>query len=133
MEEVCGRAETDARTYGYYLYPDPQFLHDLVEGLKKKCSKYGYLLCPCRVGSGKFELDRDIFCPCDYRDADVQEYGCCFYALYVRDFHGHRSMKNTEKYVNIERKMFADYGNDEFTAKVTSKQDEAITILRRRF
>ena len=30
-------------------------------------------------------------------------------------------MKNTEKYVNIERKMFADYGSDEFTVKVTSE------------
>jgi hypothetical protein len=38
-------------------------------------------------------------------------------------------MKNTEKYVNIERTMFADYGNDEFTVKVTSKQEEATRYL----
>jgi len=38
-------------------------------------------------------------------------------------------MKNTEKYVNIERKMFVDYGNDEFTVKVTSKQEEATRYL----
>ncbi len=42
-------------------------------------------------------------------------------------------MKNTEKYVNIERKMFADYGNDEFTVKVTSKQEEAIIYLEHGF
>ena len=29
--------------------------------------------------------------------------------LYVRDFLGHKTMKNTERYVNIERKMFANY------------------------
>jgi integrase len=53
--------------------------------------------------------------------------------FYVRDFLGHRSMKNTEKYVNIERKMFADYGNDEFTVKVTSKQEEAAGYLEEGF
>ena len=45
--------------------------------------------------------------------------------FFVRDFLGHKSMKNTEKDVNIERKMFAEYGNDEFTVKVTSRQEEA--------
>jgi integrase len=30
-------------------------------------------------------------------------------SLYVRDFLGHKTMKNTERYVNIERKMFANY------------------------
>ena len=27
--------------------------------------------------------DLDIICPCDYRDADLAEYGTCFCALYV--------------------------------------------------
>ena len=53
--------------------------------------------------------------------------------FYVRDFLGHKSMKNTEKYVNIERKMFADYGNDEFTVKVTTKQEEATQYLEQGF
>jgi integrase len=49
--------------------------------------------------------------------------------LYVKDFLGHKSMKNTEKYVNIERKIFADYENDEFTVKVTDKPEEATKYL----
>jgi integrase len=53
--------------------------------------------------------------------------------LYVRDFLGHKSIKNTEKYVNIERKMFADYGNDEYTVKVTSQQHEATIYLEQGF
>jgi integrase len=53
--------------------------------------------------------------------------------FYVRDFLGHKSMKNTEKYINIERKMFADYGNEEFTVKVTSKQEEATVYLEQGF
>jgi len=84
VEQVRRRAEADARTYGYYLNPDPQFLQDLLEGLKKNEERYGYPSCPCRLASGKFEYDRDIVCPCDYRDPDVQEYGACYCALYVR-------------------------------------------------
>lgn len=78
------RAESDAKTNGYYLHPDPQFLNDLLEGLKANEERYSYPSCPCRLASGVFEYDRDIFCPCDYRDPDVAEFGCCYCALYVR-------------------------------------------------
>jgi ferredoxin-thioredoxin reductase catalytic subunit/predicted Zn-ribbon and HTH transcriptional regulator len=84
LEKVRQRAESDAETYGYYLHPDPQFLQDLLEGLKKNEERYGYPSCPCRIATGNLELDRDIICPCDYRDPDVAEHGCCYCALYVR-------------------------------------------------
>ena len=29
------------------------------------------------------EIDRDIICPCDYRDPDVAEFGACYCRLYV--------------------------------------------------
>lgn len=81
---VKRRAEADAKTYGYYLNPDPEFLKNLLEGLKENEERYGYPSCPCRLASGKFEFDRDILCPCDYRDPDVVEFGACYCALYVR-------------------------------------------------
>lgn len=84
LDKVRQRAESDAKTYGYYLHPDPAFLKDLLEGLKRNEERYGYPSCPCRLATGKFELDRDIICPCDYRDPDVQEYGACYCALYMR-------------------------------------------------
>ena len=84
LDKVRQRAESDARTYGYYLNPDPKFLQDLLEGLKSNEERYGYPACPCRLGSGNLEIDRDIICPCDYRDPDVAEFGACFCALYVR-------------------------------------------------
>jgi ferredoxin-thioredoxin reductase catalytic chain len=37
------------------------------------------------MSTGVFEIDRDIICPCDYRDPDVQEYGSCYCCLYVDD------------------------------------------------
>lgn len=83
LEKVRLRAEADARTNGCYLNPDSAFLNDLFEGLKQNEERYGYPSCPCRLATGKLELDRDIICPCDYRDPDVREYGCCYCALYV--------------------------------------------------
>lgn len=84
LERVRVRAESDARTHGYYLHPDPVFLHTLLEGLQSNEERYGYPSCPCRLASGVFKVDRDIICPCDYRDPDVQEFGYCYCALYVR-------------------------------------------------
>jgi ferredoxin-thioredoxin reductase catalytic subunit len=84
LEKVRQRAESDAKTYGYYLHPDPEFLNDLLEGLKRNEERYGYPSCPCRLATGKLELDRDIICPCDYRDPDVAEHGACYCALYMR-------------------------------------------------
>ncbi|NIN51979.1 MAG: ferredoxin:glutaredoxin reductase [Nitrososphaeria archaeon] len=78
------RAESDARTHGYYLNPDAATLEALLEGLKRNEERYGYPSCPCRLASGKFEFDRDIVCPCDYRDPDVEEFGHCYCTLYVR-------------------------------------------------
>jgi ferredoxin-thioredoxin reductase catalytic chain len=84
LEKVRQRAEADAKTYGYYLNPDRDFLQDLLEGLRKNEERYGYPSCPCRLATGNLELDRDIICPCDYRDPDVADYGTCYCALYMR-------------------------------------------------
>ena len=42
---------------------------------------------------------------------------------YVKDFLGHKSLTSTEIYINIERTMF-ESACDEFTVKVTEKQEE---------
>ena len=84
LENVKHRAESDARSHGYLLNTDPDFLEDLLEGLRLNEERYGYPSCPCRLASGEFEFDRDIICPCDYRDPDVEEFGSCYCALYVR-------------------------------------------------
>ncbi len=84
-EEVERRAQSDAEAHDYHLNPDRNFLKDLFSGLKENEERYGYPSCPCRLGSGKIEFDRDIVCPCDYRDPDIEEYGSCYCALYVRE------------------------------------------------
>jgi ferredoxin-thioredoxin reductase catalytic subunit len=83
IEQIRKRAEADARTNGCYLVPDPELLQGFLEGLQTNEERYGYPSCPCRLASGTFEYDRDIFCPCDYRDPDVAEFGACYCRLYV--------------------------------------------------
>jgi len=73
----------DAADGGYRLNPDAEFVKNLIRGLLKNEQRYGYRACPCRLASGKKEEDLDIVCPCDYRDADIDEHGACYCALYV--------------------------------------------------
>jgi integrase/DNA-directed RNA polymerase subunit RPC12/RpoP len=47
---------------------------------------------------------------------------------YVKQFLGHKSLKNTEIYINIERTLF-EPGSDEFTVKVTDKAEEVKGLL----
>lgn len=68
---------------GYFFNPDEAMTMDLLAGLLVNKERYGYTICPCRLASGKFELDKDVVCPCVYRDPDVAEYGACFCGLYV--------------------------------------------------
>ena len=48
---------------------------------------------------------------------------------YVKEFLGHRSIKNTEIYVTIERTIFSESNADEFTVKVAGKPDEIKNLL----
>jgi len=111
LEEVRQRAEIDARTHGCYLTPDQAFLNDLFEGLKKNEERYGYPACPCRMAVGKFELDRDIICPCDYRDPDVEEFDACYCALYVsrRVYEGKKTLGSIPERRPLEKQLRA-YG-----------------------
>ncbi|PIP43167.1 MAG: ferredoxin:thioredoxin reductase [Deltaproteobacteria bacterium CG_4_10_14_3_um_filter_60_8] len=68
---------------GYFFNRDQQLAMDLLAALYANRRRYGYMSCPCRLAAGDREADRDIFCPCAYREADVAEYGSCYCGLYV--------------------------------------------------
>lgn len=69
----------------YRLNPDLAFTKSLIKGLLVNKSRYGYIACPCRLATGVRAEDLDIICPCDYRDADVVQYGACYCGLYVSE------------------------------------------------
>lgn len=83
VEEKIRTLRRDAEAGGYILNPDTEMVRKLAEGLCTNEERYGYSSCPCRLASGSREDDRDIICPCDYRDPDLEEFGACYCALYV--------------------------------------------------
>lgn len=83
IRDLRGRLDKEASEGGYYLNPDDDFTNELVYGLIVNERRYGYRACPCRLASGVRIEDRDIICPCDYRDSDVEEFGACYCGLYV--------------------------------------------------
>ncbi len=70
---------------GYYFNEDRNRVFELLEALINNKERYGYMACPCRLASGNREHDRDIICPCVYREPDVEEYGSCYCNLYVSE------------------------------------------------
>jgi ferredoxin-thioredoxin reductase catalytic subunit len=75
---VYDRLKKEAEQYGYHLNPEIEMTRDLVKGILVNEKRYGYWNCPCRLATGDKAEDLDIVCPCDYRDADVLEFGTCF-------------------------------------------------------
>ena len=68
---------------GYFFNKDLDLVFELLQGLLLNKESYGYMACPCRLASGDRDHDRDITCPCVYREPDVKEYGACYCGLYV--------------------------------------------------
>jgi ferredoxin-thioredoxin reductase catalytic subunit len=67
----------------FHICPDKTLLDDLLDGLVKNEIRYGYASCPCRISSGVKDNDVDIICPCEYREADIAEFGTCYCGLFV--------------------------------------------------
>ena len=68
---------------GYYFSKDLEHVMGLMEALLVNKERYGYMACPCRLASGDRDADKDIVCPCVYREPDVEEFGSCYCNLYV--------------------------------------------------
>ena len=68
---------------GYFFNADEEMTMALLTSLLTTKERYGYMACPCRLASGDYAADKDIICPCAYREPDVAEFGACFCGLYV--------------------------------------------------
>ena len=70
---------------GYFLNPNIEDLKVVIDGYLTNEERFGYPACPCRLPAGERDKDRDIICPCDYRDDDIAEHGACYCSLYVSE------------------------------------------------
>ncbi len=82
-DELLDKLRPLQESKGYFFNRDRAFVLDLMESLLINRDRYGYMACPCRLASGNRDLDKDIFCPCVYREPDVAEFGACYCGLYV--------------------------------------------------
>jgi ferredoxin-thioredoxin reductase catalytic chain len=81
--ELYERLKKVQEPKGYYFSSDTERVMDLLEALLTNKARYGYMVCPCRLASGDRDNDKDIICPCEYREPDVAEFGSCYCNLYV--------------------------------------------------
>lgn len=124
IEKLFRSLKKDAESYGYNLNPDEDFTKALVRGLIINSERYGYPSCPCRLSTGKIDDDRDIICPCDYRDADINDFGACYCGLYVDE----EIKDGTKKLVSIpERRYMMPSLNEEKSDE--TKQDNLPSII----
>lgn len=72
-----------AESQEIHLNRDKEYVLEILSGLLSNEGRYGYRSCPCRLASGIKEKDKDIICPCVYRDPDIRDYGSCYCGLYV--------------------------------------------------
>jgi len=85
IDETYLKLNAEIEKHGYFLNPNVEFTKNLIKGLLMNQKRYGYWACPCRLASGKKEKDLDLICPCDYRDQDISEFGCCYCSLYLSE------------------------------------------------
>jgi ferredoxin-thioredoxin reductase catalytic subunit len=85
VQAVRAYVERVARRFGWKLNSREEMLDALTQGLRENFNRLGYYNCPCRDSQEDPKIDRDIICPCVYaREADVEEYGHCYCALFFR-------------------------------------------------
>jgi len=83
IEKLYEMLKKSQEAKGYYFNRDREKVFDLLKALTVNKERYGYMACPCRLASGDRDGDKDIICPCVYREPDVEEYGSCYCNLYV--------------------------------------------------
>ena len=83
VEQLYDSLKKIQEAKGYYFNKDRKRVFDLLQGLSINKERYGYMCCPCRLAADDPDRDKDIICPCVYREQDVAEYRSCYCNLYV--------------------------------------------------
>jgi ferredoxin-thioredoxin reductase catalytic subunit len=125
VDALYEQLDQEAEASGYHLNLDREFAWELVKGLLINEQRYGYWACPCRLATGDKQQDLDIICPCDYRDADLLDWGACYCALYVSNevLRGEREVQPTP-----ERRPPEGQRSQELPARAPARPGEEPTF-----
>jgi ferredoxin-thioredoxin reductase catalytic subunit len=85
VEKLYEMLKKSQEAKGYFFNKDRARVFELLEALTVNKDRYGYMACPCRLAIGDRDQDKDIICPCVYREPDVEEFGSCYCNLYVTE------------------------------------------------
>lgn len=91
-QELYDKLRPLQESKGYFFNLDTEICLEILGNMLKLKDRCGYLICPCRLTTCDREKDRDILCPCDYREEDVKEYDFCYCGLYMSE-QAHRAGK----------------------------------------
>lgn len=83
IQDLFEALEKSQQPKGFFFNKDRDRVFDVLADLLRNRERYGYMSCPCRLAAENREKDRDIICPCHYRNEDVADYGSCYCNLYV--------------------------------------------------
>ncbi len=71
----------------YALYPEPEVVENVVQGLADNLVAHGRMYCPCADVEDSKTKGSDMICPCTPHHADIERQGYCDCALFAsRDF-----------------------------------------------
>jgi ferredoxin-thioredoxin reductase catalytic chain len=86
-EAALRRARKLVATYvekgPYELYPEPEVVENVVQGLADNLVEHGRMYCPCAPVAESKAKGSDMVCPCKPHPADIARQGYCDCALFA--------------------------------------------------
>lgn len=67
----------------YVLYPAPEVVENVIEGLARNLEEHGRMYCPCADVEASKQRGAEMVCPCTPHHEDVARQGYCDCALFA--------------------------------------------------
>ncbi|MBX3188336.1 MAG: hypothetical protein KF819_15060 [Labilithrix sp.] len=67
----------------YELYPEPEVVENIVQGLTDNLVAHGKMYCPCAEVESSKARGAEMVCPCTPHHADIARQGYCDCALFA--------------------------------------------------
>ena len=82
----------------YGLYPEPEVVENVIQGLADNLAEHGRMYCPCAEVEDSKTKGSQMVCPCGPHHADIARQGYCDCALFAsRDFIAEESLRSKAK------------------------------------
>jgi ferredoxin-thioredoxin reductase catalytic subunit len=67
----------------YDLYPEPEVVENVIQGLAENLDRHGKMYCPCADVEASKAKGAEMVCPCTPHHADIARQGYCDCALFA--------------------------------------------------